>query len=144
MKTNVLFMIGGKNFHLPKLIGAFLVFGAILMLFQGVAQMFDVWDSLKDYPNCIDSVNQSQPTVLEAQSMYKDCKEILYRKTGIQLLRSQVSLTARQYWIALIGPVAGIFFWAIVFFFGVMLYNTGKIVIPVEQSISKKKKHRGK
>jgi len=144
LKTDVLFTIGGKNFHLPKLIGAFLVFGAVLMLFQGVAQMFDSWDALKDYPKCVDAVQApSSGDVVNAQfSMYKECKEILYRKTGIQLLSSQVLPSARQKWIALIGPIAGIFFWSIMFFFGIMLYNTGKIVIPVEHS--KPKKKRGK
>jgi len=146
LKTDILFTIGGQNFHLPKLIGAFLVFGAILMLFQGVAHMFDVWDSLKDYPKCVDAVEPEEGEGISAQvTLYKECKDILYRKTGTQLLASQVKPTARQYWIALIAPVADIFLWAIIFFFGIMLYNTGKIIIPVEHSMpGKKKKRRGK
>jgi len=129
LKSDIFFIVGGKNFHLPKLIGAFMVFGAILMLFQGVGYMFDVWDSLKDYPLCV--------------SEEDECREILFRKTNIQLLSNQSMPTSRQYWMALIEPVASIFFWAIVFFFGIMFYNTGKIVIPVERSVSKKKKRRG-
>lgn len=144
LRTDILFTIGGQNFHLPKLIGAFLVFGAILMLFQSVAHMFEVWDSLKDYPNCIKATNQSEDSLLEAQQMYSECKESLYRKTGLQLLFSQVEITMRQYWMTLLQPIAGIFFWAIVFFFGIMLYNTGKIIIPLEQSTKKKKKKKGK
>ncbi|MCX6802434.1 MAG: hypothetical protein NT067_04990 [Candidatus Diapherotrites archaeon] len=134
---DVLFVIGGKNFQLPRLIGAFLVFGAVLMLFQGVAHMFDVWDSLKSYPNCVStSIDVSGSNLEQAQSMYKDCREILYRKTGIQLLSGQIDINARQYWIALISPVAGIFLWAIVFFFGIMFYNTGKIIIPIERAVT--------
>ncbi len=146
MKTDVLFTIGGKNFHLFKLMGAFIVFAAVLMLFQGVANMFDTWDELKAYPSCLESSDAMHETVLEAQEGYKDCKEILYRKTGIQLLHSQVNPTARQYWMAFLEPIFWIFVWAIMFFFGTMLYNTGKIVIPIQKKIfePKNKKKKGK
>ena len=138
MRTDVLFAIGGKNFQLPKLIGAFLVFGAILMLFMTVAHMFEVWTSLKDYPNCVSTaLDVSGANLEQAKSMYKDCREILHNITGIQLLSAQVDINGRQYWIALISPVANIFLWSIVFFFGIMLYNTGKIIIPIERVQSK-------
>ena len=140
---DMLSVIGGKNFQLPKLIGAFLVFGAVLMLLQGVAQMFDAWDSLKAYPKCVAVADDLGLAKDSGQAMYKECREILYRKTGIQLLAGQIDITGRQFWMALISPVAGLFLWAIVFFLGIMLYNTGKIFIPVQsaaQEPQKKKK----
>lgn len=140
---DMLSVIGGKNFQLPKLIGAFLVFGAVLMLFLGVAQMFNVWDSLKSYPVCIsDAIDPSNSDLVLAQQKYTDCREILYRTTGIQMLSTQVDLTLRQYWGALIAPITGIFMWAIIFFLGIMLYNTGKIFIPVQSAIPEPQKKK--
>jgi hypothetical protein len=140
---DVLSVILGKNFQLPKLIGAFLVFGAVLMLFLGVAQMFNVWDSLKSYPVCAgEALDPSNADLVLAHQQYSDCKEILYRTTGIQLLYKQVDLTQRQYWGALISPIIGIFLWAIVFFLGIMLYNTGKIFIPVQSNFHEPQKKK--
>ncbi|MEM0360138.1 MAG: hypothetical protein QXK06_02255 [Candidatus Diapherotrites archaeon] len=105
---------------------------AILMLFQSVAHMFNVWDALKDYPKCIQDAVDPTLEISQAQVKYSQCTENLYRITGIQVRYKQTDLSMRQYWGALIAPVVSIFIWAIVFFFGIIFYNTGKIIIPIE------------
>ncbi|MBT4597104.1 MAG: hypothetical protein HOC95_03945, partial [Candidatus Diapherotrites archaeon] len=54
MRKLVLFKIGSKNAQLPKMIGAFLVVISVLMLIQSGAVMFDSWQSIKGFNECVD------------------------------------------------------------------------------------------
>ena len=47
------FRVAGRDVHLPKLIGAFILFAALLMFVQASALMFDSWDHLKYYDSCV-------------------------------------------------------------------------------------------
>ena len=129
----MLFKFGGPDPHLPRLIGAFLLFAALLMFLQAGAMMFDSWDSLKQYPNCISKIELEQTELTQMQKV--ECKEALYDATGVVLRGDQEKISTRQFWIALLGPIANLFFWAIVFIFGFMIYRTGTVVIPIEQSV---------
>ncbi len=129
----MLFRIGGGDVQLPRLIGAFLLFAALILFVRAGAQMFDSWDALKSYPDCIASIGSENDTV--AQLRYIDCKDSLAKITGLQLKGDQDRISSRQFWFALLGPIANLFLWAVVFLLGMVLYKTGNIVIPIEQSI---------
>ena len=129
----MLFRISSQDVQLPKLIGAFLLFAALIMFVRAGAQMFDSWDALKSHPKCIATIGSEINEV--AQLQYLDCKESLHNITGLQLKGDQDRISSRQFWFALLGPIASLFFWAIVFLLGVIFYRTGEIVIPIEQSI---------
>jgi hypothetical protein len=64
-----------------------------------------------------------------------DCKDSLYRITGVQLKGNQDKISSRQFWFALFVPIANLFLWAVVFLVGVIIYGVGNIVIPIEQSV---------
>jgi hypothetical protein len=42
-------------------------------------------------------------------------------------------MSGRQFWSALLGPIAEVLSWAVVFILGIIFYRTGSIVIPIEQ-----------
>lgn len=104
------------------------------MLVRSAAVMFDSWDAMKAYPSCIDSVATTDDAQL-AHAKYIDCKDSLYKITGTQIKGGQTYNTSRQFWTALLEPIANLFFWAIIFLLGIVFYRTGNIVIPIEQSI---------
>ncbi len=127
------FRIGSRDVQLPRLIGAFVLFAALILFVRAGAQMFDSWDALKSYPDCISSIGSENETV--AQLQYGDCKDSLYKITGLQLKGDQDRISSRQFWFALLGPIANLFAWAVVFLLGLVFYKTGNIVIPIEQTI---------
>ncbi len=135
----VLFKIGSKEAQLPRLIGAFLIVIAVLMLIQSGAVMFDSWQSLKDFGKCVEFSGVKEldsldsPSALLAEMRYQDCKNSLYQLTGAQVPGAATSLTSRQFWTAFLGPVSIFFVWAIVFLFALFLFNNASIVVPVEE-----------
>ena len=136
MKRVMFFRIASKDIHLPKLIGGFVIFAALLLFLRAGAHMFDSWDAIKSYPACaqnlIPSINEGD---VVAQLQYVHCKDSLYKITGVQLRGDQVSISSRQFFAALLGPIAEFFAWAIVLVLGVIFYRTGTIVVPIEQDI---------
>ncbi len=145
MRRIVYYRFGGREVHLPKLIGAFILFAALLMFLQSVASMFDSWNALGEYPNCLKQANavvddratpelQTQQLQL-AQLKYMDCKDSLYKTTGVQLRGNQSRITARQFWSALLQPIAVVLFWAVVFVFGIIIYKTGNLMLPIEETV---------
>ena len=111
-----------RNFHFKKLIGAFILFGSLMMILGATALMFDSWDTMKNFPDCIKKANQTNDAVL-AQLKYTDCKTSLHDITGAQLKGGQTRLTTRQFWTGLLWPIANLFFWAVAFMIGLMLYS---------------------
>lgn len=154
LKRLFLFKIGDSHVELPKLIGAFLIIVAVLMLVKSGAVMFDSWQSVRDFDGCINNAldyvddDRITPSVdymlfeLKAQ----ECKNSFYQVTGAQIPGGVYTLTQRQAWTAVLGPVVQFFIWAIVFLFALFLFNNNSIVVPIEQvelpvrSFSKKRK----
>jgi hypothetical protein len=168
----VYFSIAGKDFHIVKLAGAFIIFGAVLMVLNAAATMIDSWSTVKNYRSCVEEAkyNLSVPELVKAQ--YKkdqasgktireetneiyvsplgatvghlklmDCKDTLYKKTGIKLGPNEDELTARQFFAALLAPIAKLFFWLAVVLFGFVFYNAGRLA-PTKQEEKKHKKSK--
>jgi hypothetical protein len=138
MRKLVLFKIGSKNAQLPKMIGAFLVVISVLMLIQSGAVMFDSWQSIKGFNECVDDAYslETDSTGISAvlsELKYQDCKESFRDITGAQVQGNQKYITSRQKWTAFLTPVSVFFGWAIVFLFALFLFNSASIVVPVEQ-----------
>lgn len=154
MKRLFLFKIGDSHVELPKLIGAFLIIVAVLMLVKSGAVMFDSWQSVRDFDGCIDNaVNYADDASVNPSIDYmvselkvQECKNSLYQITGAQIPGGVYNLTQRQAWTAVLGPIVHFFGWAIVFLFALFLFNNNSIVVPIEQvelpvrSFSKKRK----
>ncbi len=140
------FKLGQSSFYLTRLIGSFIVIAAVLMFFSASANMFDSWTALKEFPSCIASISPSNPEL--AQLQYMDCKQSLKEITGLQVLGGQSRISSRQFWSALLTPIASLFFWAAVLITGLAFYRSGEVVIPLEQAVveieEKKKKKAGK
>jgi len=122
-----LFYFGRSRLFLPKVIGAFIIILAVVMFIAASGKMFDSWDAMKKYPDCLHKIGLSTDSV--AMMKYLECKDSLYRITGLQLRADQQRITPRQFIITLLRPVAELLFWAAVFVLGLFMYNT-RIVRP--------------
>ena len=129
MRRIMYFRVAGKEVHMPRLIGAFILFAALLMFVRASALMFDSWDNLKYFEKCIEKID---PT---SQAEFDECRTSLYKATGIYVKEGQGKLTSRQFWGALLGPIASVLFWLAVLFLGWIFYKTGDLIVPIEETI---------
>jgi hypothetical protein len=138
LKKIVLFKIGSKDAQLPRMVGAFLVVIAVLMLIQSGAVMFDSWSAVREFNSCVDRAYSIDGEVegldaILSELKYQDCKTSLYQITGAQVVGGKTYLTSRQFWTAFATPVSFFFAWAVIFLFALFLFNSSSIVVPVEQ-----------
>jgi hypothetical protein len=153
VKKIILFKIGSREAQLPKTIGAFLIIIAVLMLVYSGAVMFDSWQAVKGFEECVDNAyavevgTTQELSAILTELKFQDCKTSLYQITGTQIPGGNNYLTTRQKATAFLGPVSVFFGWAIVFLFALFLFNSATVVVPVEQieipiSKTKSKKRR--
>jgi hypothetical protein len=148
LKKVILLKIGSKEFQLPQMIGAFVIIIAVLMLINAGAVMFDSWGALKEFNSCVEMSGINDMSVLDpaqqllAQMRYGDCKNSLYEITGAQVRAGQISLTSRQFWTALTGPISSFFTWMIVLLIGLFIYNNTSIIIPGQEIEVEEKKSK--
>lgn len=130
MKKVTVLRFGSKKNPNVQTIGALLLFASLLMFLQSGNKMFESWDQIKNFPTCVERISGTDEV---AQLKLMDCKQSLYNSTGIAISGGEARITQRQTWLAILLPVAQLFFWAIFFTFGLMLYKTGLIVVPIHQ-----------
>ncbi len=129
MRRIILFRLGSRDVHLPKLLGAFLMIATGLMLLHSLAAMFDSWETVKAIHACIDAANTGTVSI-------QDCQTQAYYGMDILLRANQYRLTDLQLVSGLLSKIASVFFWVGGFIIGLVLYRSWKIIIPVEESIS--------
>ena len=101
--------------------------------------MFDSWQAVKGFEDCVDdaySIEAGATPELSAiltELKFQSCKDSLYQITGTQVPGGDTYLTTRQKATAFLGPVSVFFGWAIVFLFALFLFNSATVVVPVEQ-----------
>ncbi len=138
--TRPYYFFGANRIFLPRLLGAFLLAAALLMFISASGQMFDTWDTLRKYPECIEKKDEAIDTF--AQIQY--CKQSLADVTGLHLRPDQARPTTRQFLITLLPPVALLFFWASVFLLGLILYQTGVVRFLPQRPVQKSGPKRAK
>jgi hypothetical protein len=136
-----LFYFGKSRFFLPRVLGSFIIVLAIVMFVVAAGHMFDSWDAMKKYPKCIANIDWDDESV--AMLQYSDCKDSLYRISGLQLRSDQPGITTRQFLVTLLMPVAELLFWSAAFVFGLFLYNT-RIVHMAKPAPEKEEKEKRK
>lgn len=125
------FRFGGRDVHMPRLIGAFVLFAALLFFLQASSLMFNSWDNIKLVNSCLGSPDFDRSY----------CQGLAQDALGIYVGPEQVELSTRQFWSVILGPIATILFWLAVLFFGWLLYRTGDLVLPIEESIRTMPEH---
>lgn len=125
MKKVVSFLGTGKNVHLPKLIGAFILFAALLMFVKVSAEMFESWDNVKAANACL--------TAADDEAKFLFCYNYANESLGVTVRPEQEKLTGRQFWQVLLGPIVSMLIWLAVLFVGWLLYRSSHLVFFVDE-----------
>jgi hypothetical protein len=125
------FRVGGRDVHLPKLIGAFILLAALLFFVQASAKMFESWDNLKAASACIDKANEFSDNLNEMTY----CQDQAKKSLDLFVRIDQDKLTMKQFFGTLLGPIATVMVWLAVLFFGWIIYRSGDLVLPIEETI---------
>jgi len=140
LKRIITYRFAGTDVHIPKLIGAFVLVAALLMFIGASAKMFDSWDQVTNWQDCAVEAN-----IIDDASKYNDCRLALYYNTGVYPDYGDAKLSMRQLGSIIMTPVAEIFFWLAVLFLGSILYRTGRLELPIEETIVEiKEKQKGR
>ncbi len=122
-----------EGLRTPRLVGALLFVIGLVLFFQTGAQMFETWDNLKYVKACY-SAKQNVPNFQE------DCSFIAKNLLNISPRPDQSVLNLKQMFVAFSGSLAAMFFWIIVIILSVGLYESEKIVIPIQKAMRKVEK----
>ncbi len=106
--------IGGKRFHLLKLAGAFFIFAAVLKVAEAAYQIF-VTANKAVYA-------QIDPTLIP---------HLFGWSMGAQ--PSGGSFLTEDIVGVLLGPVAVFLFWLGIAVVAIMVYQSGKVIVPIEE-----------
>ncbi|MFH0714159.1 MAG: hypothetical protein V1847_00165 [Candidatus Diapherotrites archaeon] len=126
LRRMMFFRLGNRHVHLPKLLGSFLIVVGLLLFLSSVASIFNSADNAAYLNRCL--ANASGPAEFSA------CQSVA-TAAGIVARPDQSKLSGEQWAELLLKPIAMLFFWAVVFVLGLILYLSGKLVIPVEESV---------
>lgn len=127
MRRILLFRLGTRDVHLPKMLGAFIMIGAFLMLLHSLTGMFDSWENVKAIHACIDAANTGTVSI-------QDCQTSAYYALDIFPRANQYRLTDLQVATALLPKIANVFFWVGGFIIGLVLYRSWRMMIPIEEN----------
>ena len=135
MRRMIFFRLGSRDVHLPKLLGAFVMLAATLMLLQSLTGMFDSWENVKAIHACIDAANSGTVSI-------ERCQQQAYYSFGLLLRANQYRLTDLQVAFGLLGKVASVFFWVAALIFGLVVYRSWKMSVPIEENVVEGKSRR--
>ncbi len=111
MHRIIWFKVGGRRLHLLKLAGAFVLLGAIAKVSEAAYWIFVTVEKISYAQIRPDAIPQLFSWSMGAPNYFSN-EDIL----GV-----------------LLGPLATFLFWLAIVVVGVMLYQSGKVVFPVEE-----------
>lgn len=134
MRRLIYLRVADREVHLPRLIGAFVLAAAVLMFFSSIFHMVDSWSTVNYYNKCVEGLS-SLPTVEEQRSQFTFCSDALYRSTGVVVRGDKPLLSAAQFAGGILSPIASVMFWLAVLLFGYLIYRSGDLELPIEETV---------
>lgn len=128
MRRIIFLRFAGRDIHVPKLIGAFILVAAFLMFLSAGALMFESWENITNARDCLKAAALEPSFIPSCQALAKDSLNVYVRP-------DQTSLTLKQISMGLLPPIAMTFFWLAILLLGVLFYRSGSLVIPIEETI---------
>ena len=126
MRRVLYYSLGGKNIHLSRLSGAFVIFVALIMFFKSGAQMIDSWDNISFVNDCLGTAEGD----LDAFGL---CQENADKALDVYVRPGQSELNSKQFAMSILPPIAWVLLWMVVLALGLAFYRTGKFVIPIKE-----------
>ena len=105
------FKVGGKRLHMLKLIGSFLLFSAILKVAESSYWIF----------------------VTVQKARYALLNPVYAEKLFGWAMNAPYVFTSEDVLGVLLGPISNFLFWMAVAIVALMIYESGKVVFPIEE-----------
>ena len=128
MARVIYYTLGGREMHVPKLVGAFVIFIALLMFFKAGADMIDSWDNIKFVNNCLE-------VAVGDEGKFLECQDQALKSMNVFVRPGQDSLNNKQFAMGILPPVSWLLFWLVILGLGLFFYRTGSFVVPLEERI---------
>jgi hypothetical protein len=135
MRRIIFLRFAGRDIHIPKLIGAFILVAAFLMFLSAGAWMFESWENITNVKDCLTAAALEPSFISSCQAAAKDSLNIYVRP-------DQTSLALKQISMGLLPPISTTFFWLALLLAGVLFYRSGSIVVPIEETIRELRERR--
>jgi len=103
--------LGGKRFHLLKLAGSFFVFAFVLKALEAAYQIF----------------------VTINKAIYANANPALVSQLFGWSINAPTAFTSEDVIGVLLGPLANFLFWLALAVAALMIYQSGKVVFPIEE-----------
>jgi hypothetical protein len=103
--------VGGKRLHMLKLIGAFVLLAAVLMVAKSAYDIF----------------------VVVNKAIYAQMKPELVGQLFGWGIGAPYAFSTEDILGVLLGPIAAFLFWLAIAIVGVGIYQAGRVVLPIEE-----------
>lgn len=131
MRRVMYYSLAGRDVHISKLIGAFIIVVALLLFFKSGANMIDSWDNVKFVNACLKNVAGDEEKFIV-------CQDQALKSLDVYIRPGQDELNTKQFAMALLSPIAWLLFWIVVLILGLFFYRTGAFQIPIEERAAEK------
>ncbi|MBI5635387.1 hypothetical protein HY993_00295 [Candidatus Micrarchaeota archaeon] len=111
MRKMIWLKVGGRHFHLLKLTGAFLMFAFLLKVAEAAYQIF----------------------VTVNKAIYAQARPDLVPQLFGWSINSPASFTGEDVLGVLMGPIGNFLFWLGLVTAALIIYQSGKIIVPIEE-----------
>ncbi len=129
--------VKGRYVVVPKLIGAFFIIVSALMLVYASLDAVTAWDRIKDLRSCVSGI-YSADNVVQAYStcVLKGISAGVYVYTPNMKNPGISAVPDEEFWAVMTPKLAAWLFWVVILIVSILVYQWGKLVIPVEERVT--------
>ncbi len=129
--------VKGRYFVVPKLVGAFFVFIALLMLVHASFSVLTAWDQVKDIRSCVDGMYTDGGNLAQAYSLcvLKGIAAGVYVYAPSPAAPGMSAVPTEEVWSVLLPRVAWWLFWVLVLILAIIVYRAGKLYVPIREEV---------
>lgn len=129
--------VRGRYIVVPKLIGAFFILIAALMLVYASLDAITAWDRVRDVRSCVSGIyGADDPAQAYSVCVMKGMAAGVYVYTPNFMDASVRAVPDEELWAVMMPKLAQWLFWVVVLIIAILVYQWGKLVIPVEEEVA--------
>ena len=137
MKEMLTVHVKGRYIVVPKLIGAFFIVMAALMLVYASLDAVTAWDRVRDIRSCVAGVYSADDPVVAYQTcVMKGASAGVYVYTPNMRDPGKEAVPDEEFWAVMMPKLAQWLFWVVVLIMAILVYQWGKLMIPVEEQMT--------
>ncbi|MDN5358550.1 MAG: hypothetical protein PWP76_393 [Candidatus Diapherotrites archaeon] len=137
MKEMLTVRVKGRYLVVPKLVGAFFVVVAALMLVYASLDAVTAWDRVQDVRSCASGIYSDEEKIVDTYQLcvLKGMAAGVYVYPPQRFDGGKSAVPDEELWAVMMPKLAAWLFWVLVLILAVLLYQWGKLVIPVEEQV---------